>query len=102
MLIGGRERIGLIASAAWMVGMVILVTFADIRVARFLRYSAFEVCDYINYRLCHCANCWRNVMNFASFVDHPLINLALIVVAPLPEDKRRAFLQELLAKAQPN
>ena len=83
MRIGGRARIGLIVSAAWVVGMVTSVTLADIRVARFLRYSAFEVCDYINYRLCHCGNCWRIVMNFASFVDHPLINLALIVVAPI-------------------
>jgi hypothetical protein len=66
-----------------MLGATIGLTFADLRVARFLRYSAFEVCDYINYHLCHCGNCWRGVMAVATFVDQPVINFALIALVPV-------------------
>jgi hypothetical protein len=83
MHISGRGSIGLIVSAAWITGTVIWLTFADMRIARFLRYSAFEVCDYINYHMCHCGNCWRDLIKAAEFVDHPLINLALISLMPI-------------------
>jgi hypothetical protein len=70
-------------SAAWMAGAMIAVTFADVRIAQLLRYAAFEVCDYVNHHLCHCGNCWRELMDVASFVDQPAINLLLIVLAPI-------------------
>ena len=73
----------IIVSGVWIVGVLTSLAFADIRVARFLRYSAFEVCDYINYHVCRCGDCWRDLMNVAWFVDHPLINAALISLAPV-------------------
>ena len=79
----GWARFGMLASGAWLVGAIIGQAYGDVRIARFLRYSAFEVCDYINYHLCHCGNCWQNLMNVAAFVDHPFINLALIAAAPI-------------------
>ena len=82
MQIAGRRSIGLIVSAAWIVGTVILV-FADIRVAKLLRYSAFEVCDYINYHFCYCGNCWRNLMKAAEFVDYPVVNFVLLSLTPI-------------------
>ena len=78
------RKISLIVSAAWIGATMILLTFADMRVARFLRYSSFEVCDYINYHVCRCGNCWRDLMKAADIVDHPLINLALISLVPIP------------------
>ena len=66
-----------------MAGAIIGQAYGDVRIARFLRYSAFEVCDYINYHLCHCGNCWQNLMKVAAFVDQPLINFALIALAPI-------------------
>src|SRR5215470_13162211 len=74
----------IVVSGVWIVGALSSLVFADIRVARFLRYSAFEVCDYINYHVCHCGNCWRDLMKAADIVDHPLINLALISLVPTP------------------
>ena len=84
MHIAGSVRIGMIvASCIWIVGVLISLAFADIRVARFLRYSAFEVCDYINYHVCRCGDCWRDLMSVAALVDHPLINAALISLIPV-------------------
>ena len=71
-------------SGVWIVGVLSSLAFADIRIARFLRYSAFEVCDYINHYLCRCGDCWRDLMKVATFVDHPLTNAALISLAPIP------------------
>ena len=76
-------RIGMGMSAAWIASAAMAVTYADIRVARLLRYAAFEVCDYVNRHLCNCGNCWRELMDFASFVDQPVINFALIALAPI-------------------
>jgi hypothetical protein len=76
-------RIGIGISAAWVAGAVIAAMFGDIRIARLLRYSAFEVCDYVNHHLCDCGNCWRQLMDFASLVDDALMNVALIALAPI-------------------
>jgi hypothetical protein len=73
----------IVVSGIWIVGALSSLAFADIRVARFLRYSAFEVCDYVNYHVCRCGDCWRDLMNVATFVDHPLTNAALITLAPV-------------------
>ena len=73
----------IVVSGVWIVGALSSLVFADIRVARFLRYSAFEVCDYINYHICRCGDCWRDLMNMATFVDHPLTNAALITLVPV-------------------
>ena len=73
----------MLLSGAWIVAATIGLAFADLRIARFLRYSAFEVCDYINYHVCHCGNCWRDLMVVAAFVDRPVINFALIALAPV-------------------
>jgi hypothetical protein len=83
MRIARWARIGMAISAAWIGCALTALTYADIRVARFLRYAAFEVCDYVNHYVCHCGNCWRDVMNVAAFVDQPLMNLALIALAPI-------------------
>lgn len=76
-------RIGIGMSAAWIIGAAIAVTYADIRVARFVRYVAFELCDYVNRHVCHCGNCWRELMDFALFVDQAATNLALIALIPI-------------------
>jgi hypothetical protein len=73
----------IVVSGVWIVGALSSLAFLDIRVARFLRYSAFEVCDYMNYHVCRCGDCWRDLMNVATFVDHPLTNAALIALAPV-------------------
>jgi hypothetical protein len=84
MDIARRTQIAMIVvSGAWIVGVLTSLAFADIRVARFLRYAAFETCDYINYHVWRCDDCWRDLMNVAWFVDHPLINAALISLAPV-------------------
>jgi hypothetical protein len=83
MEIALTTRIGIGLSVVWMLGATIGLTVADVRVARFLRYSAFEMCDYVNYHLCHCNNCWRDVMAVARFVDQPVINFALIALVPI-------------------
>jgi hypothetical protein len=84
MDIARRAQVAMIViSGAWIVGALSSLAFADIRVARFLRYSAFEVCDYINYHVCRCGDCWGDLMNVATLVDHPLTNAALITLAPL-------------------
>ena len=83
MRIDRWARLSMLLSGAWIVAATIGLTFADLRIARFLRYSAFEVCDYINYHLCHCGNCWRDLMVVAAFVDRPVINFALIALAPV-------------------
>jgi hypothetical protein len=70
-------------SAVWIAGAAIAVTYADVRIARLIRYAAFEACDFANHRLCRCGNCWRELMDFASFVDQSVINLALIALAPI-------------------
>jgi hypothetical protein len=70
-------------SAAWIAGAAIAVTYADLRIARLVRYATFEVCDFANHRLCQCGNCWRVLMDFASLVDQSVINLALIALAPI-------------------
>ncbi len=76
-------RIGMGMSAAWIAGVAIAVALADIRIARLLRYAAFEVCDYVNHQLSLWGNCWRELMDFASLVDQPIINLALIALVPI-------------------
>jgi CO dehydrogenase/acetyl-CoA synthase alpha subunit len=75
-------RIGLGISAAWIASAAIAVAYADIRVARFLRYAAFELCDYVNRYVCRCGNCWRELMDVAAVVDEPLINFSLMALAP--------------------
>jgi hypothetical protein len=50
-------RIGLGMSAAWIAGAAIAVTYADLRIARLVRYAAFEVCDYVNHHLWNWGNC---------------------------------------------
>lgn len=77
------KRLGLLLSGGWIIVASIVLTSADLRIARFLRYSAFEVCDYVNYYLCHCGNCWRDLMAVAAFVDRPLVNFALIALTPV-------------------
>jgi hypothetical protein len=72
-----------VASAAWIAGAALYVTYADIRLAEFLRNSAFEVCDYVSYRLQY-GNCWHDLMKAAAFLDRPWANLALVALAPLP------------------
>jgi len=76
-------RIAVLVSVGWIVAATIGRTFADLRVARFLRYSAFEVCDYVNYHLCHCGNCWRDLMAVAAFVDRPAIDFLIIALIPV-------------------
>jgi hypothetical protein len=76
-------RFGVGLTVVWIVSTIIALTIADFRVARFLRYSAFEVCDYVNYHVCYCGNCWRGMMNAATVVDGPVINFTLIVVVPI-------------------
>jgi hypothetical protein len=83
MHIAGWRSIGLIVSAAWIVGTLIGLAITDIRIAKLLRYSAFEVCDYVNYHLCYCGNCWRNLMKAAEFVDYPVVNFVLISLTPV-------------------
>ena len=84
MDVARRTQIAMIVvSGAWIVGVLASLAFADIRVARFIRYAAFEVCDYINYRMWRCGDCWRDLMNVAWFVDYPLVNAALISLAPV-------------------
>jgi hypothetical protein len=93
MDIARRAQFAIIAvSGVWIVGALSSLAFADIRIARFLRYSAFEVCDYINYHVCRCGNCWRDLMNVATFVDHPLTNAALITLAPVALLSSAAYL----------
>ncbi len=83
MDIGGRRRNELFISAAWIAAAVTSLIFADFRVARLLRYSAFEVCDYVNHYVCHCGNCWSHLMKTAEIIDHALINLALTLLSPV-------------------
>jgi hypothetical protein len=76
-------RIGMLISGAWIVGATTCLAYADIRAGRFLRNSAFEVCDYVNYHVRHYASCWRDLMKVAAFVDHPWANVAVISLAPI-------------------
>lgn len=76
-------RIGMGMSAAWIAGVAIAVVYADARIARLLRYAAFEVCNYVNRHLSLWENCWRELMDFASFVDQPVINIGLIAIVPI-------------------
>jgi hypothetical protein len=57
--------------------------YADIRAGTFVRNSAFEVCDYVNYHLRDYASCWRDLMQVAAFLDHAWTSVAAIVVAPV-------------------
>jgi hypothetical protein len=91
-------RIGLAISSAWIVGALVADAYGDIRVARLLRYAAFEVCDYINHYVCHCGNCWQRLMNFASFVDEPVMNLALVALGPIVLAWLCAWLSRRLAR----
>ena len=76
-------RIGIGISSLWIAASAIALASADLRVARLLRYAAFELCDYANHHLCRCGNCWQDVMALAAFADHPLANFGLVALAPM-------------------
>lgn len=66
-----------------MVGAAIFLRYADIRAAKFLRNSAFEICDYVNHHLGHYGNCWHDVMNVAAYVDDGWTDIAMVSLAPI-------------------
>jgi hypothetical protein len=76
-------RVATAVSALWIAASTIALMCIDLRIARLLRYAAFEACDYINHYLCRCANCWHDVMAMATFADHTWANFALIAFAPI-------------------
>jgi hypothetical protein len=73
----------LAVSAAWIAGAAIAVRYADLRAAKFLRNGAFEVCDYVGYRLFAWPDCWRDLMAAASALDTVFADLALLALAPV-------------------
>jgi hypothetical protein len=74
---------GVVLSAAWIAGTAAYLTHADVRAGTFIRNSAFEVCDYVGYRLGDYADCWRDLMKVAGLIDDPWTSLALISLAPV-------------------
>jgi hypothetical protein len=80
---GRCKLVGFAVGVGWIVGATTFVRHADIRVARFLKDSTFEVCDYVSHRLVAYAECWRDLMTLASYLDNVWADLALLALAPV-------------------
>jgi hypothetical protein len=83
MRIARCTRVGMLLSGAWGVGVATSLVYADLRAGSFLRNSAFEVCDYVNYHLHDYGSCWRHLMKVADVVDHSWVGLAVLSLAPV-------------------
>ena len=79
----GRWKLAaLAAGVGWFVAVAAYVRYADIRAAKLLKDSAFEVCDYVGHRLVGYADCWRDLMTLASYLDNDWADVALLALAP--------------------
>ncbi|MGQ0677056.1 MAG: hypothetical protein ACT4N4_13350 [Rhodospirillales bacterium] len=72
----------LAAGVGWFAATAAYVRYAEFRAAKLLKDSAFEVCDYVGHRLVGYADCWRDLMTVASYLDNDWANLALLALAP--------------------
>jgi len=79
---GRRNLVGLGVGVGWFVVVTAYIRYADIRAAKSLKDSAFEVCDYVSYRLVEYPDCWRDLITLASYLDNAWVNLVLFALAP--------------------
>jgi hypothetical protein len=77
------KRIGVVLSLAWLIGATAWQLYAGFRISRTLTNGAFEICDYVNYRLMEYNDCWQDLTRAAAFLDGSWSNLALISLAPI-------------------
>ncbi len=74
--------VGLAVGVGWFVVVAAHIRYADIRAAKLLKDSAFEVCDYVSHRLVDYADCWRDLTTLASNLDNAWANFTLLALAP--------------------
>ncbi|MBI4273070.1 MAG: hypothetical protein HY659_00020 [Rhizobiales bacterium] len=77
------KLVGIAIAAGWIAGAILYLQHADIRAAKFLRNSSFEICDYVNYHLALYSGCWHDLMKIAASLDNAFANLAILSLAPV-------------------